>query len=176
MRYQAPRLQDVTRINERIIAAELRVVGANGENLGVLSRAAALALAKPEEGLDLIEIAPNAKPPVARLMSFDKYRYQKEKQERKERQAQRGSNLKQIQISVREAAHDLLRKATQASEFLEGGSQVEIQLRLRGREKGNQVWARQKLDEFLKMFTIEHKLIHPPQPGGRGLVVLIVKK
>ena len=71
------------RINNQITAPELRVIGEDGNNLGVLKREEALALAKPELGIDLIEIAPTAKPPVARIMSYDKYRYEEEKREKK---------------------------------------------------------------------------------------------
>lgn len=147
-----------------------------GENLGILSRKEALDLAKPESGLDLIEIAPNATPPVARVMSFDKFRYLQAKEEKKERRAQKSSDLKHIQISVREAAHDMERKAIQIGEFLTDGDQVEIQLRLRGREKGNREWSNQKLSEFLKLITVEYKMISSPRPGGRGLTMQIVKK
>ena len=164
-----------TRVNSRITAPELRVIGADGENFGVLSRDEALEKAR-KAGLDLIEIAPNAKPPVARVMSFDKYRYQKEKEERKERKAQRGSGLKQVQISVRAAPNDLQIKLKRLEEFLAEGHPVEIRLRLRGREKGNKDWARKKLDEFLAMIQTEHKIANPPKWGGMGLAVQIVRK
>jgi len=129
-----------------------------------------------ERGVDLIEIAPNANPPVAKLMSFDKYRYQKEKEEKKERQAQKTAGLKQIQISARAAGNDLAIKARQLEKFMGDGHQIEIQLRLRGREKYNKPWAHQKLEEFLKMITIEYKLLSQPKFGGRGLGIHLMKK
>lgn len=164
------------RINTQITAPELRVVGENGQNLGVIPRDEALKLARPEEGIDLIEIVPSAKPPIARLMSYDKYRYEQEKKIKKERQAQRAAGSKQVQVSARSAHNDILIKLKRLEEFLKEGHQVEIQLVLRGREKGNKDWARQKLDEFLKMITIEHKILSTPKFGGRGMTVQLIKK
>lgn len=152
------------------------MIGADGTNLGVLSREEALALAKPEEGLDLVEIAPQADPPVARVINYDKYRYQQEKTAKKERRAGKGSELKQIQISARAAKHDLETRLRKLEEFLRAGHQVEIQLRLRGREKSNKDWARIKINEFLAMITDEYKVISPPRFGGRGMIAQIVKK
>ena len=123
------------RINKEITAPELRVIGAQGENLGVMPREKALALVRPEEGLDLIEISSTAKPPVARLMSFDKFRYMQEKAYKKARQAQKTVGVKQVQISVRAAQNDLLIKARQMDKFLKEGHNVDIMMRLRGAEK-----------------------------------------
>ncbi len=152
------------------------MIGAAGENLGVMSREDALKLARPEERLDLIEIAPSANPPVARLMSFDKYRYEFEKRVKKERQAQRVAGLKHVQTSGRAQKNDFLIKARQADKFLNEGHQVEIQFRLRGREKYNKPWALGRLQEFLGMITVEYKKIDAPQFGGRGLAMHIIKK
>jgi len=142
--------------------------------LGVLSKEEALKLAQ-EKGLDLIEIAPTAKPPVAKIMSFDKFRYQKEKEFKKQRLAVKTDEFKQIRISVKAAQNDLLIKAKKVNEFLEGGSKVEIMMVLRGREKGNKSWARKKLDEFLKIIDPAHKVIMQPKDTGRGLVMQINK-
>lgn len=152
------------------------MIGKDGENLGVLPLKDALELAPPGSGLDLIEISPNTKPPVARLMNFDKYRYEIKRQEKKERKAQKGGEMKQIQISAREAGHDLQRKIQQLHKFMEEGHAVEIALWLRGREKYNKDWARKKMNDFLKMITADHKLIHEPKFGGRGMVAQITKK
>mgnify|MGYP001571228373 CR=1 FL=1 len=146
-----------------------------GVNLGVMPRDAALTLAK-EKQLDLIEIAPMVKPPVARIMSFDKFRYQKEKEFKKQRAGQKAQGLKQLRISARAQLNDLNVQAKKAIEFLEKGSKVEIMLWLRGREKGNRDWAQLKLREFLKLITIEHKLLNQPKFGGKGLLVQIEKK
>lgn len=149
------------------------MIGEDGQNLGVMPREEALKLVRP--GLDLIEISANVRPPVARIMSYDKFRYMEAKAERKERQGQKTGGMKQVQISARAAAHDLSIKARQAEKFMEEGYQLEIQLRLRGREKGMKDWARHKLDEFLKMINVEFKILHPAKFGGRGLGVHIAK-
>ena len=152
------------------------MINDKGENLGVLPREKALALVRPEEGLDLIEISPNAKPPVARLMSYDKFRYEEAKREKKERLAQKSGGLKHVQISARAAQNDLMIKMKQLEEFLADGYQIEINMRLRGREKGMKDWARQKLAEFMKMIPVEYKQISEPRFGGYGMSVQIAKK
>jgi translation initiation factor IF-3 len=164
------------KINSAITAPQMRVIDAEGKNLGVLSREEALKLARPDEGLDLIEIAPGAKPPVARVMSYDKYRYELEKAKKKERQAQKGAGMKQVQISARAAENDLMIKIRQLEKFLNEGHQVEIQMRLRGREKGNKQWAQQKFQEFLKMIPFEYKVMSFPKFGGRGMIAQVGKK
>lgn len=152
------------------------MIDQSGKNLGVLSREEALKLARPEEGVDLIEIVPGVKPPIARLMNYDKYRYDKEKQEKKERRAQKGGELKQIQISARAATNDLTRKVRQLEKFLAEEHPVEIQMRLRGREKRNKDWARQKMEEFLGMIQADYKRLNNPRFGGRGMIVHIARK
>lgn len=140
-----------------------------------MSLSDALGLAQ-SKNLDLIEIAPTAKPPVARIMSFDKYRYQKEKELKKQKATQKIGDMKKIQISVREAKNDLDNKAKKIEEFIREGHKVEIILVMRGREKANKEWAKQKLDEFLKLMQFEHKIIMEPKFGGRGITAQIAKK
>lgn len=152
------------------------MIGKEGENLGVMSREEALALARADEGLDLIEISPTAVPPVVRLMSFDKWRYLQEKALKKERLAQKVGGIKKIQITPRSAKNDLLIRLKKLEEFLAEDYQVEIEIKLRGREKGNKEWALLKLNEFLGMITTEYRLISPPRFGGRGAGVQIIKK
>lgn len=141
-----------------------------------MSRDEALKLVQPELGLDLIEISATAKPPVVRVMSYDKYRYEEEKRVKKERLAQKATGLKRIQISARAAQNDLLVKMRQLEKFFAEGHQVEVHLRLRGREKYNKQWALQKLEEFLKMIPVEYKTMTEPRFGGYGLSIQIVKK
>lgn len=136
---------------------------------------AALELARPEDGLDLIEIVPQAVPPVVRVMSFDKFRYEQGKAEKKERQAHKSQGVKRVQISARAAEHDLQIRLHQLEKFLNEGHQVEIFVRLRGREKANKAWAEQKLRDFLKMITVEYKLLGSPR-FAQGLSVQIIKK
>ncbi len=153
----------------------MRVVDDVEGNLGIMPLEAALKLAQ-EKGLDLIEIAPTAKPPVAKIISFDKFRYQKEKEMRKQKSSQKTNELKQIKISVREARHDLEIKTKKIEEFLREGHKTEIVLVLRGREKYMKDWARQKLEEFIAMIPIEYKITMEPRFGGKGLIMQIAKK
>jgi len=163
------------KINNQITAPELRVIDDQEQNVGVMSLADALKLAK-ERGLDLVEISPAAVPPVAKIIAYDKFRYQQEKKEKKQRAAQKTTGMKQIQISIREAKNDLSMKAARADEFLTEGHQVEVVMSLRGREKGNINFAKGKLAEFLPMISVEHKVISPIGPGGRGLTVIVARK
>ena len=162
------------RINNQITAPELRIIDENGGNVGVLKREEAFKIAQ-SKGLDLIEISPGAKPPVARIMNYDKFRYQQEKKLKKQKAQQKGQEMKQIQIGVGTAIHDLQIKIGKINDFLAKGHNVEIMMVLRGRQKANKDWARQKLIEFLKMIP-DYKVVMTPRPGGRGFVAQITKK
>lgn len=162
------------RLNNQITAPELMIIDNEGKSLGVMTKEAALKLAQ-DQRLDLIEIAPTAKPPVARIMSFDKYRYLQEKKLKKQRAQQKTQEMKQVQISVREANHDLQIKAERVNKFLSEGHAVEILLTLRGREKAHRDFAREKLADFMKRINPEHKVAMPPRSGMRGIITQVVK-
>ncbi len=151
------------------------MLDSEGKSLGIMTKEAALKLAQ-EQGLDLIEIAPSAKPPVARIISFDKYRYLQEKKIKQQRAQQKVQEMKQVQVSVREAPHDMQIKAERANKFLAEGNIVEIILVMRGREKANKDFAREKLAEFLKMISPENKVLMEPRLGFKGFVMQIAKK
>lgn len=163
------------RINNQITAPELRVIDDKEGNLGIMPLGEALKLAESKE-LDLIEIVPTAKPPVAKIISFDKFRFQKEKELKKQRASQKVSGLKQVRISVRAAKNDLDIKAKKINEFLSDDDKVEIILFLKGREKYNRDWANYKLGEFLKLIGIEYKIVLEPRFMGKGLIMQIAKK
>lgn len=153
----------------------MRVIDEEGNNIGILALSAALNEAAAR-GLDLIEIAPNATPPIARITSFDKFRYQKEKEEKKQRKAQVAQGVKHIRITPRVAEHDLVLKAKKADEFLEKGHHVEIDMRLRGRENIHKDHCLKKLGNFLKMIQHPHEITVPAKFMGRGYTTQIVKK
>ncbi len=163
------------KINNQITAEQLMIIGEQGQSLGLMSREEAMAKAK-ESGLDLIEIAPTAKPPVARIMSFDKYRYQQEKKLKKQKAGQKNLELKQVQISGRSALNDLQTRANQVNKFLNEGRPVNIILVLRGREKANKDWAKVKLEGFLKNMIKDYKVISPIKFMGRGMQVQILRQ
>lgn len=137
-----------------------------------MNREAALELAQ-NRGLDLIEISPLAQPPVARIMNYDKFRYEIEKKLKKQRVGYKASASKQIQITARAAHHDLGTKVRQTNKFLAEHHPVVIVLVLRGREKANKAWAFGKLQEFLKMIA-PHKVVAPPKFGVRGINIQII--
>jgi len=152
------------------------VIDEKGANRGVLSREEALELAEAA-GLDLIEVSPQTSPPVARIMSFDKFRYETEKKQKKQRLHQKGGDMKQIQISIRAAKNDLEIKARKANAFLEEGHTVEILMRMRGREKANKAWAHGKLQEFIGAYIDpNHKVVMTPKQGMRGIATQIARK
>lgn len=163
------------RINNQIKAREVRVVDEKGENLGVLPLEKALAIAF-EKNLDLIEVAPEVSPPVTRILSFDKYRYQQKKEERKKKRQQKSKEMKRVRITPRAAKNDLEIKAKRASGFLESGHRVEVNIFLRGREKANKDFAKKKLIEFLEMIEVPHETAAEPRYAGRGFVVQVAKK
>ncbi|MCL5016454.1 MAG: translation initiation factor IF-3 [Patescibacteria group bacterium] len=151
------------------------MVSETGENLGVMSRDEALKEAK-ERNLDLILIASQANPPVAKIQSYDKFRYQREVELKKQKQTQKVLALKQVQISLREAKNDLQNKAGRVEEFLEKGHRVEIQMTMRGREKGLKEWAKKKMEEFLTLLTIPVRREGEIKQGGRGMLLQIEKE
>jgi translation initiation factor IF-3 len=163
------------RINNQITARELRVIDADGTNLGVLTFSEALKRAS-DAGLDLIEVTASVNPPVARIFSYDKFRYQKEKEEKKQRKAERLRELKHVRITPRAAKNDLEVKARKAAEFLGAGHKVELMLYLRGREKWKKEWGLEKLNTFLTMISTPHIVTMPPKFTGRGFVVQLEKK
>ncbi len=166
----------VIRKNREIAARELRVIDESGKNLGVISREDALEIATNKE-LDLIEISSTANPPVARIGNYDKFRYQKEKEFKKEQQAQAKNkdDMKQVRIGLGSARNDLLIKVRHIDEFLKEGYKVEILLKLRGREKSNKEWALEKFNEFLGLITEDFRIISAPKAGGTGFIAQITK-
>jgi translation initiation factor IF-3 len=122
-----------TRINERIRAREIRVIDENGEQLGILQPFEAMRIAR-ERGLDLVEVSPNAVPPVCRIQDYGRFLYEKEKSERAARKRQKITALKEVKFSVTVDEHDYQTKKNKAMHFLAGGDKVKASLRFRGRQ------------------------------------------
>lgn len=160
-----------TRTNEAIRAPELRVIDSDGKQLGVLPRREALRLAE-ERSLDLVEVAPNANPPVVKLMDFGKYQYEKAKREREARKARKEIEVKEIRLRPKTGEHDIGFKIRQARSFLESGAKVKVRIRFRGREITHQDVARRQLDrvaqELSDISTIEQ------MPGFEGRTMLMI--
>lgn len=129
-----------------------------------------------QQGLDLIEVSPNAKPPVCRIMEYGKYKYEQEKKTRQTKQKQHQSEVKGIRITVRAARHDLEIRVRKLEEFLNEGHKVKIEMILRGREKAHRDFARKKFDAFLLLITVPYRMDQPIRSGGIGLETLIIKQ
>lgn len=151
---------------------QVRVINEQGEMVGVMATAEAIALAR-SEGKDLIEVSPKANPPVAKILSFDKYRYQLEKASRQQRKKQKKIEVKGIRLSVRIGQHDLDFKANQAMKFLEKGDKVKIEMFLRGRERANVGFAFDVLKKFLVNLPAE-KLVVEQEPKKLGNMITAI--
>ena len=149
-----------------------------GQQIGIMSRDEALKLAQ-EKGLDLVEFAPMAKPPVARITDYGKYIYREEKEERKQKAKQKKDALKTIRISLNASSNDLKTKAEKTEEFLNEGIKVQVELVLKGRAKYQKAFSdlgKLKVEEFLKLITAPVKIISELKKQPRGFNVTIVKQ
>ena len=139
-----PRRNSGTRINSQIQAPEVRVIDDKGEKLGIVSSREALIMAE-DRGLDLVEVAPNAKPPTCKIMNYGKWKYENDKKEAAARKRQTVISVKEVQVRPQTEAHDLNTKIRKAREFLLRGDKVKLNLRFRGRELAHQEVGFQRL-------------------------------
>jgi len=164
------------RINNQIRAKELRVIDNENQNLGVLSIKEALELAQ-NKGLDLIEISPNANPPVAKIMDFGKYQYEASKRLKKVKARAKPTETKSIQIKIGTGEHDLMLKAKTASKWLKEGHRIKVELFLVGRAKYmDEKFLRERLDRLLHLITEDYKISDAYKRGPKGLITTIEKK
>lgn len=164
------------RINNFIKATELRVITEDGKNLGVLSLDQALIEARTRE-LDLIEISPNAVPPIAKIMDYGKFQYDEKKKQRVAKSRTHTSDLKNIQVKIGTGDHDLELKAKKASQWLAEGHRVKIDLYLIGRSKYMDInFHKERMDRIFKLITTEYKVAVPPTKGLKGLSAIIERK
>ena len=145
-------------INEQIRDREVRVIGAEGEQLGIMSSKDAYMMAK-EKDLDLIKIAPTATPPVVKIADFGKYRYEMMRKEKEAKRNQRVTELKEIRMTPNIDQNDLNTKLSAARKFLEKGNKVKVALRFRGREMSRMNQSKYILDEFAEQLK-DLSLIH----------------
>ena len=162
----------LTRINEQIRVPQIRVIDDAGNQLGVMTPGDALLRAREQE-LDLVEIAPMAKPPVCKIMDYGKYQYQQSRQDRVNRAKQKIVDIKGVRIGFKTDVHDLEVKKDMIEKFLKKGHKVKIEIFLRGREKAHQDLARKNLEDFIKTISIPFK---PDQeikryPSGYNIVI-----
>lgn len=164
--------QSSTRINEQIRATELRVIGGEGEQLGIMSRSDALKAAQ-EAGLDLVEISPNADPPVAKIVDWGKYQYQKMKEAQKNRRSNKANELKQMRFGMKIGQGDLDIKLRKIREFLAEGHKVRIQVFYRGREMAHKELGYDMINRIKGLLEEDAVFEHEPQMAGRNLSVVI---
>ena len=159
-------------MNDRIRCPEIRLIGAEGENLGVLSPIRAMELAE-QAGLDLVEISPTAEPPVCKIMDFGKYKYETQKREAEARKKQKIIEIKEVKFRPNTDTHDYEVKMRSVSKFLENGDKVKVTLRFRGREMAHQNLGRELLERVATDVEGLGKIESMPKLEGRQMVMMI---
>lgn len=168
-------ISNESRINEEIRAREIRVIDEKGEQLGVMTVSEGVRIAS-EKGLDLVEVAPNAKPVVCRIMNYGKHRYDQQKRDKAAKKKQRVINLKEVRMSPKIDDHDFNVKLRQAEKFLKAGDKVKVSVRFRGREIVHTDIAKQKLIELANHVKDLGDPERVPKLEGRNMIMVLVPK
>jgi len=170
-----PRRDDGPRINNRITVAEVRLVDAEGEMQGVVKLEAALEMAD-EAGLDLVEVSPNAKPPVCKILDYGKYKYEQQKKANEARKKQKTVEVKEVKLTQRIEKNDYEVKMRNARRFLEDGNKVKVSMRFRGREMAHQNIGRELFrkmkEELEEICSVELE----PKFEGRQMIMILGPK
>lgn len=162
-------------INEQIRDREVRLVGEDGEQLGIMSARDALKMAQ-EANLDLVKIAPTAKPPVCKIIDYGKYRYELTRKEKEARKKQKTTEVKEVRLSPNIDDNDLNTKANHARKFISKGDKVKVALRFRGREMAHLNTSKQILDEFYKKLQDIAVVEKPAKLEGRNMIMFLTEK
>lgn len=162
-------------INEQIRDKEVRVIGTDGEQLGVMDTKEAKRLAE-EAGVDLIKIAPTAKPPVCKIMDYGKYKYEQTRREKENKKKQKTIETKEVRLSPNIDTNDLNTKANMARKFLTKGDKVKVTLRFRGRELAHVDSSKAILDEFAELLQDVAVVDKPAKLEGRSMVMFLTEK
>lgn len=162
-------------INEQIRAQELRLIGKDGEQIGVVSRNEALNIAEQAE-LDLVLVSPNAKPPVARVIDYGKYRYEQQKREKEQRKNQKTISVKEIRLSPTIDDHDFNTKLRQARGFIEDEDKVKVSVRFRGRAITHKDIGRDVLDRFAEGMNDIADIQTSAKMEGRNMFMMLQPK
>ncbi len=160
------------RVNDRIRATEIRLIGAEGENIGVVSPERAMELAQ-NAGLDLVEISPNANPPVCKIMDFGKFKYETQKRESEARKKQKIIEVKEVKFRPNTDIHDYEVKMRNVVKFLSNGDKVKVTLRFRGREMAHLELGRALLERVAADIEEIGKVDTMPKMEGRQMVMMI---
>ena len=159
--------------NENIRAPKVRVIGESGEQLGVMTLGDAIQMARQQE-LDLVEVAPNADPPVARMLDYGKLRYLYSKKERESRKSQKSTELREVRFRPNIGQHDLDAKLRKVKEFIGDGAKVKLTVRFRGRESVHQQVGLGRLKRVAEDLKDEIRLEKPPSMEGRALSMILI--
>ena len=162
-------------INEQIRDKEVRLIGENGEQLGIMSAKDAMKLAEEAE-LDLVKIAPTAKPPVCKIIDYGKYRYELARKEKAAKKKQKVIEVKEVRLSPNIDTNDLNTKMSAARKFLEKGDKVKVTLRFRGREMAHMAKSRYILDDFAEKLADIAVIDKPSKVEGRSMVMFLTAK
>ncbi len=162
-------------INEQIRDREVRLVGPEGEQIGIVPIAEALAKAQ-EAGLDLVKIAPRAKPPVCRIIDYGKFRYEQSRKEKEARKKQKTVDIKEVRLSPNIDTNDLNTKVGAARKFLAKGNKVKVTLRFRGREMAHMANGRVIMDQFAEQLSDISAVEKAPKVEGRSLTMVLAEK
>ena len=162
-------------IDEQIRDKEIRLIGESGEQLGIMSSREALKLAE-EAGLDLVKIAPTAKPPVCKIVDYGKYRYELARKEKDAKRKQKVIEVKEIRMSPNIDTNDLNTKVGAARKFLEKGNRVKVTLRFRGREMAHMSTSKHILDDFAQMLSDIAVVEKMPKVEGRSMIMFLTVK
>lgn len=162
-------------INEQIRDRELRIVGDDGEQLGIMSSAEALSLAEARN-LDLVKIAPQAKPPVCKIMDYGKYRFEQSKREKEARKNQRTVEIKEIRLSLNIDIHDFDTKVAHAQKFLSAGNKVKVSIRFRGRELAHPKIGLSIMEKFAESCAEFSTVEKPAKLEGKQMLMFLASK
>lgn len=162
-------------MNEDIRDKEVRVVGDDNSQLGIMSSSEALKLAI-QQNLDLVKIAPQAQPPVCRIMDYGKFRFEQAKKEKEARKNQKVIEIKEVRLSLNIDTHDINTKINQAIKFLNAGDKVKVSVRFRGREMAHTSMGFPLLERFKEAVSEYGNVEKPPKMEGRSMAMFIVSK
>ena len=162
-------------INEQIRDKEIRLIGENGEQLGIMSARDAMKMAKEAE-LDLVKIAPAAKPPVCKIIDYGKYRYEQARKEKEAKKKHKTIEIKEVRLSPNIDVNDLNTKVGAARKFIEKGNKVKVTLRFRGREMAHMQSSRHILDDFAEQMKDVASVDKPPKIEGRNMTMFLTEK
>lgn len=164
-----------TQVNEQIRDREIRVIGEDGEQLGIMSAKDAIKLAEERE-LDLVKISPNAIPPVCKIMNFGKFKFEQAKRDKEAKKNQKVTTVKEIRLSATIDTHDIEVKAKNAAKFLTSGDKVKVSIRFKGRQLSHKEIGNTVMDSFFKLVEDVGTIEKPARIDGKSMIMIVAPK